>query len=243
MAKTKGQGNPNWTRDEVILALELYLECADQIPSPSDPRVVNLSKWLQRNPEHAEAVTNEKFRNPAGVAFNLQNIRSVATGVGLKNTSKTDQAVWEEFGEKPEKVRELASQIRAAIEATSKLKPRDQEDELTSPEGRVVTRAHVSYERSKSLRHEALKARRESGEPSCDCCGYRPPNLPDADWPLSALEVHHVVPIAKTGKRTTKLSDIALLCANCHRLIHRVIAREGFWPTALELRAKLGIKS
>lgn len=26
MARTQGHGNPNWTRDETILALDLYLE-------------------------------------------------------------------------------------------------------------------------------------------------------------------------------------------------------------------------
>ena len=35
-------------------------------------------------------------------------------------------------------------------------------------------------------------------------------------------ECHHVVPLAdlRAGSRT-RLSDLVILCANCHRMIHR----------------------
>ena len=36
------------------------------------------------------------------------------------------------------------------------------------------------------------------------------------------IECHHKVPLHKLKPNTkTKLSDLALLCANCHRMIHR----------------------
>lgn len=34
-------------------------------------------------------------------------------------------------------------------------------------------------------------------------------------------EVHHLRPLSKGGERKTSLSDLAILCANCHRMIHR----------------------
>ena len=36
------------------------------------------------------------------------------------------------------------------------------------------------------------------------------------------IEAHHTRPVAKlvTGERT-KVSDLALVCANCHRMLHR----------------------
>lgn len=34
-------------------------------------------------------------------------------------------------------------------------------------------------------------------------------------------EVHHLVPLAEAGQSTrTKLQDLAILCANCHRVVH-----------------------
>src|SRR2546428_7519523 len=101
MARTQGHGNPNWTRDETILALDLYLDLRGQIPSEDDNRVRELSALLRRYPYHAVAARRESFRNPAGVAFKLQNLRQVATGKGLANVSDTDRLVWGELGNDP----------------------------------------------------------------------------------------------------------------------------------------------
>jgi 5-methylcytosine-specific restriction enzyme A len=47
------------------------------------------------------------------------------------------------------------------------------------------------------------------------------------------IECHHIVPLHVAGPRTTRLVDLALLCANCHRIIH---ARPP-WLTPAELRS------
>ena len=37
------------------------------------------------------------------------------------------------------------------------------------------------------------------------------------------IEVHHVVPLAKAGKtETNPETDVVVLCANCHRMVHRL---------------------
>lgn len=46
----------------------------------------------------------------------------------------------------------------------------------------------------------------------CMACGF----LPKVD---SQLDVHHLDPIAE-GQRRTRIEDVAVLCANCHRLAH-----------------------
>lgn len=112
MAVTKGHGNPKWTRDETILALELYLATSSQLPGPSDPRVVALSEELARFNWHPLTRRRDTFRNPDGVSFKLQNIRSVATGKGLGNTSEMDRSVWNEFAGNLAAVALEASRIR-----------------------------------------------------------------------------------------------------------------------------------
>ena len=42
---------------------------------------------------------------------------------------------------------------------------------------------------------------------------------------VSQLDVHHLNPIAE-GVRKTTLNDVAVLCANCHRLAH-VMLKQG----------------
>ena len=45
---------------------------------------------------------------------------------------------------------------------------------------------------------------------------------------IDFLEAHHMTPLSQLdGKVTTTTQDLALLCANCHRAIHRVSNQEG----------------
>src|SRR5271168_4899151 len=116
MARTHGHGNPDWTRDETVLALALYFDCGESVPSKNDPRIQELSSLLRRLPYHAEAARRDTFRNPDDVGFKLHNLRSVATGKGLSNTSKLDRQIWQEFGADRTGVKALAELIKAAIE-------------------------------------------------------------------------------------------------------------------------------
>ena len=112
MARTHGHGNPKWNREETILALDLYFRCDGHVPSGEDARVVELSKVLRALHFHPRKVRKKTFRNPDGVAFKLQNLRSVATGSGLPNASKMDAHIWKEFGSRVREVQRMAARIR-----------------------------------------------------------------------------------------------------------------------------------
>lgn len=190
MAKTTGHGNPNWTRDETLLALELYFETVEQIPSPNDARVVALSDELRRLPIHSGTDKKDNFRNPDGVAFKLQNLRQVATGKGLGNTSQVDKDVWAEFGNAPESVAQLATLIRRELLGGTAIIS-DVEDDLEFTEGRVITRAHKVRERSRSLRKRVLTSRSQSGPLCCDVCSTHGSFSSNA-LNEALFEVHHV---------------------------------------------------
>lgn len=224
MAVTQGHGNPSWGRDETILALELYLQSDMGRRRTSDPAVQALSNLLRSLSAHDPSAKNEHFRNPAGVAFKLQNLRSVETGKGLKNVSAMDRAIMSEFAGQPEEVARLAALIRAGIEAGPPEDSPGLEDEFY--EGSLLTRQHYSRERSQKIRTRLLNLRSISGL-SCDICGVQYSGLP-TKIRESAFEAHHVVPIS-AGERVTRLRDMALLCACCHRLTHRLIATERRW--------------
>ncbi|TSP10645.1 HNH endonuclease [Cupriavidus campinensis] len=240
MARTQGHGNPDWTRDETILALDLYFDLNGKIPSGSDERVRALSDVLRRFPYHAGASKKESFRNPDGVAFKLQNLRQIATGKGLGNVSETDRKVWSEFGTSPAQVKSMANLIRAGVVASEVAKPEMLDFEFA--EGRVITELHSRREREPKLRQRLLSSRRASGKLFCEMCGA-PPRSTNAEFEDAHFEAHHIIPLSSTGERTTRLSGLALLCANCHRLLHRAIAIEKRWLTVAEGRAMFGISS
>lgn len=89
---------------------------------------------------------------------------------------------------------------------------------ISAKEGRASLRIHLRRERSKAL-IEAFKA--ALVDPCCEACGMR---FSDVYGELGAgyIEAHHKVPVAslKDGGETN-LSDLAALCANCHRVIHK----------------------
>lgn len=234
MAATSGHGNPKWTREEVILALELYFECGERIPSATDPRVRSLSDLLRAFPHHSEAARKESFRNPDGVAFKLQNLRQVATGKGLGNVSQTDRAVWDELGAAHYRVKELAALIKAGINTLNEVRESEPDYEVFA-EGRVVTETHLRRERDPKLRSRLIERRKKKGGLICDLCERVPGEVP-ANLAESIYEAHHVIPLAVGDERSTKLSDMALLCACCHRLVHKVIASNGRWLSLTEAR-------
>jgi hypothetical protein len=67
--------NPPWSRDEIILALELYMHCRPSFPGPNDGRIIALSAFLNQLAQTLGGSSGTKFRNPNGVAMKLQNLR------------------------------------------------------------------------------------------------------------------------------------------------------------------------
>lgn len=65
--------NPKWTRDELILALDLYFRCDPLKTNKSDPEIIALSDLLNSLPIHPQKAEFEKFRNPNGVYMKLCN--------------------------------------------------------------------------------------------------------------------------------------------------------------------------
>ncbi|TCA21438.1 HNH endonuclease [Rhizobium leguminosarum] len=219
MAVTQGHGNPKWSRDETFLALDLYLTLKGQIPSPKSSEIISLSELLRSLPYHAEAAKQSTFRNPDGVGFKLMNIRQVATGKGLGNVSNMDRQVWAEFGHRPDEVHRIAAAIRAGIPVASSGQLPDVDLEL--PEGRLLTALHLRRERNPKVRGLLFDARRPSGL-RCEICELSRPRL-EMSMQEAIFEAHHLVPLAEAGERKTRLADLALLCACCHRLIHRMM--------------------
>ncbi len=235
MAITSGQGNPHWTREEVALALELYFSLGELMPSKSDKEVIELSKFLRSLNIHDDARKNDTFRNPDGVAFKVGNLRAIATGKGLQNTAKMDKEVWDEFHADRVSLLHFCDQIRNGNELLTKLSdgPLEDDESVVFKEGKLLTRLHKKRERSSKSRKELIKRLERKGDVFCRICKVRP-NPILADLGLKMFECHHIVPLSSGNLCETKLSDLALLCANCHRLIHGLISKEKRWISVEE---------
>jgi predicted HNH restriction endonuclease len=114
----------------------------------------------------------------------------------------------------------------------------DGELELAFREGKRSLVSHYIIERSRELRAAKI-AEISKGKSTFDCeaCGM---NFREAygDVIGDYCEVHHKIPLNSLGGET-KLStkDLSILCANCHRAIHRT-GKNSIW-TVQRLREHL----
>ncbi|MBW5251123.1 HNH endonuclease [Streptomyces sp. P01-B04] len=240
--QVKAIKNPDWARDEIILACHLVMKNGWKGLDAGDSRVVELSDLLQLLPIHAEPDRNEKFRNSNGVARKTFDIATRHPEYKGKPTNggALDVAVLHEFLARPQEMTEAARLIRQGI-ATGDLQsfaPTEDEefgDEFSAPEGRLLMRRHRARERNKGLRKKKIASvLQRGGQLACEACGFDFEKL-YGDRGAGYIECHHVVPLHVAGEGQTKLSDLALICANCHRMIHR----RAPWPTPEELRASI----
>lgn len=105
--------NPNWTEEELVLALNLYLRKG--LLSKTDPLVKDLSRDLNSMTVHPEHSGSSKFRNPAGVAMKLANFASLDhnfDGKGLTRISKADRDVWSRYATEEDELAATAVAIR-----------------------------------------------------------------------------------------------------------------------------------
>jgi 5-methylcytosine-specific restriction protein A len=216
----RGSRPPKWVRDELILALDLYVRHGwlDDL----HPEVQALSVLLNSLPLHPDWRYSPKFRNPNGVCMKLANFQALDptyTGTGLADVSEGDREVWEELHDKPELLSSLAASIRSGASLDEAETPEEGEDEAL--EGRILTRLHRSRERDQKLSGQRKAQRRKEcgGALTCEACGF--------DFALvygnrgdGFAECHHKVPLSESGTVKTRLTDLAILCANCHRMIH-----------------------
>ncbi len=229
--------NPVWSRDELILALNLYVRHRPTLPGPRHDDVVALSYLLNRIGRLSGLMMNEVYRNPNGVAMKLQNFRRLdpeQDGKGLKAGGRGEEEVWALFASDPMRLRATAQAIAAGLSIVEAVPAEIVNVDDEAEEGAVLTRLHRFRERDRGIvdRRKA-KALKEHGTLACEGCGFdfRETYGPRGD---GFIECHHAQPVSalKPGERT-KANDLVLLCANCHRMVH--VSRP--WLRMDELRA------
>ena len=92
--------------------------------------------------------------------------------------------------------------------------------DIHSVEAREGSRSlvlHLQRERNRSI---VRQKKRGASSLDCEVCGF---SFGEAygDAAADYCEVHHLVPFSDLEPTTTtRMADLALLCANCHRVVH-----------------------
>ena len=96
------------------------------------------------------------------------------------------------------------------------------DDDQVFPEGKEIYKLHRTIERNSAV----VKLAKQVGlrnDPllRCQACGF---SFVQTYGSLGEgfIEAHHILPLSELTEETeTKIEDIALVCSNCHRMIHR----------------------
>ena len=120
-----------------------------------------------------------------------------------------------------EQVSAFGSSNSAPISAIVTLAATTLEDDITGKEGRIFTRIHSVRERDRLLVRKAKKHfKAKHGSLYCECCGLKPADFYGARGE-DRVQAHHRTPIEELMPDTeTKAADLAMVCPNCHDIIH-----------------------
>lgn len=140
--------------------------------------------------------------------------RRVKGGIGQSN-------VW--YADKPESVGLVDDVIKYIHSGARTSKLPDVDTEATANEGNPRLVAHLRRERNPSLVEKKKKSvLAAEGKLCCEACGFDF-EARYGQYGHGFCEVHHLKPISQMDKgHVTTLADLAVVCSNCHRIIHRI---------------------
>ena len=233
--------------------MDLYARMASQRFTHDSPEILECSQLLNRLQRLLGTARSETLRNPNGVYMKLMNFRRfdptfTATGRrGLLRGNKLEEEVWSTFHGDPIRLARVAKAIKNEIAGGRRFDghnepppmPVDTDEDFEAPEGRILTRLHRQRERNRALvaakKQRALSA---TGRLKCEVCGFDFATMYGLRG-KGFMECHHIKPVETLpAEGSTRLRDLALICANCHRMIHAMRP----WFSITQLRAVISTR-
>jgi hypothetical protein len=151
-------------------------------------------------------------------------------GIGLGNTCQIDNI---DSIDEPDQIRERSWDLfrdyflpdfrNSLIENDSLQKEIENEmPELSVTEGKQRLVTHLARERNRDVIYQKKTEAIKNNTLYCEICSF---SFIDK-FNVEFIECHHIEPISDSGERETKLEDLALVCPNCHRMLHKKIDSE-----------------
>ena len=228
--------NPDWEWDEIVLACDLVMRNGWRSLPAENPQVIELSELLRRMTLHPVETRRPDFRNPNGVGRKTADIATHHPDYAGRPThgNARDAKVMARFLAEPDVMHAMAQDIHTALASGE---PPDFPREVgyqgeSEMEGRYLLRWHAHRERNPALRRRKInRVLASGGSLTCEVCSFDFAQR-YGERGRGYIECHHVEPLHVGGEGPRTIGDLALLCSNCHRMIHT----KPPWPTPAELR-------
>ncbi len=163
--------------------------------------IADFPKLAAHHPDLAAALLSHQKAVAAGT--NNIDIRKAADQIIALETT--------EFGETN----------AAPLSIIERLPPTILEEDIKGKEGRILTRLHSYRERDRVFVKKAKAAFKLKHERVfCECCGFDPVFF-YGDRGRDRIQAHHRTPVAElVPDSQTTAEDLAMVCPNCHDIIH-----------------------
>jgi len=204
-----------WTRDEVILGLDVLFSLNPKQLHKNHPSIIKLSNLLVSLPIIPVAKREEGFRNNVGVSSMLRNFL-IGQNQTLKsfNVGQIFYEVYYQYKDNLVELHNIAAAIRRCIEFTQNQTYGDPLECEDFPEGAILFHVHRNVETkyNKFFRNPILE---------CEVCGLQPSRIYLDMGNQSVLSKHLLVSPAELDPNVilTK-TDFINVCQNCHRALH-----------------------
>lgn len=244
--------NSKWSKEELILALDFYFKNNPLHISVSNPKLIQLCKKINTVNELCYNIglcKNTVIRTPNSVYMKLCNFLRFDPdyeGVGLSKGGKLEEEVWRNFSSDKDFLSEVATSItQIADNDKTYLKNRQKQITINEHENEVLEGAlllcvHKTRERAPQImKMKKSTVLAKKGKLVCEICEFCFEEV-YGDMGKGYIECHHIIPLSQYGEsKLTKPDDLILVCANCHRMLHRYI--NTLSPN--ELRKRMAIRN
>lgn len=203
----------SFTRDEVILALDvLYSSEKGRVFADSE-EMGELSALLNRLPIHPVMGRRADFRNPHGVTNQINLFRTaMRTGNRSSNLGIKFIEIAMEFEGRHDELHEIAQAIRRNEECFS-LEYGSICEDIGFPEGVLLGHLHRTVEIRDGSKVQLAD--------HCEICNMKPDLYYQASGSL--LQNHLVTPPTMLeGKKKYRADQFITVCPTCHAALHRI---------------------
>lgn len=158
-----------------------------------------------------------------GNACKLENVK------GINNLDELLFDVWQQFQDS------FTDTDRQSVITTSAtiIEIENSNPNISVAEGELKLVSHLVRERNQKIIGEKKREAIKKGNLKCEVCSFSFIET----FSVEFIECHHITSISTSGATETTLTDLALVCANCHRMLHTKF--EGQYLTIDHLRTKI----
>lgn len=225
----------DWVYDELVLAADLVSRNGWTGVRASSSEAQQLSALLRRGQLHDGEILPDKFRSASSIqrkSYDIATADETYAGTPTRG-GRLDALVIAAFRADAAAMQARAAAVRRMLDVGETLPVEsDEVDDSSAREGGILEHIARRRERDQGLRRRKIQAVAAAGGAiACEVCAFDFAKV-YGERGEGYIEVHHVVPLHVSGETDTDLDDLALLCANCHRMCHR-----GAWMTPADVAA------